>query len=174
MKVHQKLAQARRMLQQHNLVKTGENKFSNYKYFELADFIPVVNLIFLEVGLCGIVSYTKEEAKLDIVDIETNETITITSPMSEANLKGAHPIQNLGAVETYLRRYLWITALELVERDVLDKTTAKPDKPTITNARFAKAVDAVKQGKYTTTQLRTDFALTEEQEAVLLEALTND
>lgn len=174
MKVHHKLAKARHMLQQHNLVKTGENKFSGYKYFELADFIPVVNLIFLEVGLCGIVSYTKDEAKLDIVDIESSETITITSPMSEANLKGAHAIQNLGAVETYLRRYLWITALEIVESDGLNKTAAKSEKPTLTNARLAKAIEAVKSGKYTTDQLRSDFALTDEQEAVLLEALTSD
>jgi hypothetical protein len=43
--------------------------------------------------------------------------------MADANLKGAHPIQNLGAVETYTRRYLWVTAMEIVEHDVLDATT---------------------------------------------------
>jgi hypothetical protein len=42
--------------------------------------------------------------------------------MAEANLKGTHPIQNLGAVETYSRRYLYVTALEIVEHDALDSS----------------------------------------------------
>jgi hypothetical protein len=42
--------------------------------------------------------------------------------MSEASLKGCHPVQNLGAVETYVRRYLWVTALEIVEHDGLDSS----------------------------------------------------
>jgi hypothetical protein len=51
--------------------------------------------------------------------------------MAEANLKGTHPIQNLGAVETYQRRYLWMTAMEIVEHDVLDANTGydEPVKP---------------------------------------------
>jgi hypothetical protein len=42
--------------------------------------------------------------------------------MADANLKGCHPIQNLGAVETYNRRYLWVTAMEIVEHDALDSS----------------------------------------------------
>ena len=53
--------------------------------------------------------------------------------LNEANLKGVHPIQNMGAVETYSRRYLWVTALEIVEHDALDATTGrKGDAPIIT------------------------------------------
>ena len=43
--------------------------------------------------------------------------------MSTAELKGCHAIQNLGAVQTYLRRYLWVTAMEIVENDALDAVT---------------------------------------------------
>jgi len=39
--------------------------------------------------------------------------IHINSPMSSAALKGCHEVQNLGAVQTYLRRYLWVTAMEI-------------------------------------------------------------
>jgi hypothetical protein len=49
--------------------------------------------------------------------------IHINSPMSSAALKGCHEVQNLGAVQTYLRRYLWVTAMEIVEHDALDATT---------------------------------------------------
>ena len=45
--------------------------------------------------------------------------------MSSAALKGCHEVQNLGAVQTYLRRYLWVAALEIVEHDALDATTGK-------------------------------------------------
>jgi len=45
--------------------------------------------------------------------------------MADAHLKGCHPIQNLGAVETYSRRYLYVTALEIVEHDALDATTGQ-------------------------------------------------
>lgn len=123
MTVHKKLMQARVKLQGTELKKSGFNKFANYSYFELGDFLPNIQAIFNELGLCGVVSYTTEYATLTITDVEDGTVIVITSPMAEAQLKGTHPIQNLGAVETYSRRYLWMTAMEIVEHDVLDATT---------------------------------------------------
>jgi hypothetical protein len=46
-------------------------------------------------------------------------------------------------------------------------------KPTLTNARFAQAVERIKEGKYTTDKLRETFSLTQEQEDSLLGALAN-
>jgi hypothetical protein len=120
--VHKKLMQARMLLQNAPLKKSGHNKFAGYNYFELGDFIPTINQIFNEVGLCGVVSYDSEIASLTITDTDDGTNIIITSPMAEANLKGCHPIQNLGAVETYTRRYLWVTAMEIVEHDALDSS----------------------------------------------------
>lgn len=123
MSVYTKLMQARLKLQNTDLKKSGHNKFAGYKYFELGDFLPTVQNIFAELKLCGVVSYTKELATLTIVDAEDNSCIEISSPMGGANLKGCHEVQNVGAVETYQRRYLWVTAMEIVEHDVLDATT---------------------------------------------------
>jgi len=120
MSVHKKLMQARVKLQGIELKKSGQNKFAGYSYFELGDFLPHIQNIFNELGLCGVVSYNTEYATLCITDVEDGTVIVITSPMAEANLKGTHPIQNLGAVETYQRRYLWMTAMEIVEHDILD------------------------------------------------------
>lgn len=128
MSVHKKLMDARIRLQDTNLKKSGVNKFSNYSYFELGDFIPQVQKIFNDIGLCGVISYGSMNATLTITDIETNTTIEVMSPMSEANLKGCHAVQNLGAVETYIRRYLWVTAMEIVEHDALDATTGSDKK----------------------------------------------
>jgi len=100
--------------------KSGLNKFGGYDYFELSDFIPHVQRIFNEIGLCGVVSYEREIAKLTITDTDGGGEIIITSPMAGASLKGCHDIQNLGAVETYQRRYLWVTAMEILEHDAID------------------------------------------------------
>jgi hypothetical protein len=131
--VHKKLMQARIKLQATTLKKSGLNKFAGFQYFELGDFLPQIQQIFSEIGLCGVVSFDTQLATLTITDTEDGSNIVLTSPMAEANLKGVHPIQNMGAVETYSRRYLWVTALEIVEHDALDSTTGrKGDGPVIT------------------------------------------
>jgi hypothetical protein len=129
MSVHKKLMQARIKLQGIELSKSGHNKFAGYKYFELGDFLPHIQTIFNDIGLCGVISYSSEYATLCITDTDDGTVIVITSPMAEANLKGTHPIQNLGAVETYQRRYLWMTALEIVEHDVLDASEPVKEAP---------------------------------------------
>lgn len=129
MTVHKKLMQARIELQGMQLKKSGLNKFAGYSYFELGDFLPSIQAIFNRIGLCGVVSYASDVATLTVTDVEDGTCLIITSPMAEANLKGTHPIQNLGAVETYQRRYLWMTAMEIVEHDILDATTGYEDTP---------------------------------------------
>jgi hypothetical protein len=117
--------QARLFLQATKLNKSGENKFAGYKYFELGDFLPTVQEIFHNLKLCGVVSYTADIARLTIIDTEDGSQLEITSPMGSAALKGCHEVQNIGAVETYQRRYLWVTAMEIVEHDVLDATNGQ-------------------------------------------------
>jgi hypothetical protein len=142
MSVYKKLMAARLELQGRKLNKSGHNKFAGYKYFELGDFLPSIQEIFAKQGLCGVVSFLPDVAVLTITDMEDGSYIHVNSPMSSAALKGCHEVQNLGAVQTYLRRYLWVTAMEIVEHDALDATTGsetpnakQPVKP------FAKTVN---------------------------------
>jgi len=126
MNVYQKLNEARERFHQSKLNKSGQNKFAGYKYFELSDFVVPALQIFKEVGLTSVISFGKETADMRIVNNDKpDEVIIIESPMSSAALKGCHEVQNLGAVQTYLRRYLWVAALEIVEHDALDATTGK-------------------------------------------------
>ena len=129
MSVHKKLMQARVKILDTKLEKTGHNKFAGYKYFELGDFLPPAQRIFNDLGLCGVISYTVDYATLSITDTEDGSMIVITSPMATAQLKGAHDIQNLGACETYQRRYLWMTALEITESDPIDAADTLEPKP---------------------------------------------
>ena len=143
MSVHKKLMQARIALQSRQLVKSGLNKFAGYSYFELGDFLPATMEIFSAEGLCGVVSFAPDVATLTITDVDGGGEIKITSPMAEASLKGCHPIQNLGAVETYTRRYLWVTAMEIVEHDALDATTGKEKPAKIIHTPTQGAMDEI-------------------------------
>lgn len=129
MSVHKKLMDARIKLQGREIKKSGHNKFSGYHYFELGDFLPHVQSIFADVGLCGVVTFNRDYAELAITDVEDGTMLTISSPMAAAELKGAHPIQQMGAIQTYQRRYLWMAALEIVEHDILDATQGADTKP---------------------------------------------
>jgi hypothetical protein len=127
MNIYEKLLKCRIELQDKNLKKSGVNKFAGYDYYELSDFLPAANQLFANTKLCPLITFNADVATMVLVNAEKpEETLTFTSPMAAADLKGCHPIQNLGAVETYSRRYLYITALEITEHDALDATTGKP------------------------------------------------
>jgi hypothetical protein len=150
--VYRKLNEAREIFHRSEMEKTGENKFAQYFYFQLADILPDALAAFGQVGLCGVITFGAEIATMRIVDTESGEGIEITSPMSTASLRGCHPVQNLGAVQTYLRRYLWASALELVEQDAVDSEPPTPPPPPATKTaplptRPVKPVPAKAQAK---------------------------
>ncbi len=127
MNVYQKLQLARVKLQNVELKKSGHNKFAGYKYFELSDFLPTVNNIFAEVGLSHTLEFTDTLATMQVIDVEKGGIAKFTCPMATAELKGCHPVQNLGASITYITRYLLVMALAICEHDALDATTGKDE-----------------------------------------------
>lgn len=117
----QKLQQARVELQDMNLKKSGHNKFAGFTYYELSDFLPAINIICNNVGLFTAISFEMDYAILRIYDCEDmDKFIEFKSPMKEIQQKGCNDIQSLGSVETYSRRYLYLTAFEIVENDFSD------------------------------------------------------
>lgn len=134
MNVYQKLQTARVELQKRPLKKSGYNGFSKFNYFQLDDFLPNVNEIFGDIGLCSHFTFEGDSALLTIVNAdEPKETLIFSSPIAESGIKGATPIQNLGGVHTYMRRYLWIMAMEIVEHDSIDSLSPadREEKPFI-------------------------------------------
>jgi len=123
MKIYKKLVEVRNELQTMPLSKSGHNKFAGYKYFELGDFLPAIQGLFKKHGLCDVISFDQNIAVMNIYDVDDGSFVTFTSPMGSAQLKGCHEVQNIGAVETYQRRYLYVTALAIVEHDALDAVT---------------------------------------------------
>ena len=121
MNVFEKLNKARVMFQEANVKKSGRNKYAGYTYFELNDILPICNKICNEIKAVCVLNFTETVATLQFIDCEkTDDVITFTSPMSEATLKSCHKVQNLGAVETYIKRYLYQNCFEIAENDALD------------------------------------------------------
>ena len=119
--LYQKVAAMRKEFAEVKMEKSGKNSYSNYDYFELSDFLPKAIGLCDKYGVLPVISFNQGYAVMTVYDAdEPTSVITITSPMAEANLKGCHPIQNMGAVETYSRRYLWMAFLEIVENDPVD------------------------------------------------------
>jgi hypothetical protein len=119
--IYWKIQQVKGKFLERNVKKSGKNKFANYSYYELADIIP--NIIYLcnEQGLFTKFTFTKEEARLEIRNVEKPDEFEFyTSPMEELELKGANRIQALGGVETYQRRYLLMAAFDIIENDMFD------------------------------------------------------
>ena len=143
--VYQRLSDARAKFHCLQLKKTGHNKFAGYYYFELGDFLMPALDVFRQTGIISVITFGKELAVMKIINIEKpDDFIEITSPMASAALKGAHEIQNLGAVETYTRRYLWVAALEIVEHDALDSSPKLADKGEIKGtAKKMAAMDGI-------------------------------
>jgi hypothetical protein len=153
MKVYKKLVAVRSELQAMSLTKSGHNKFAGYKYFELGDFLPSIQMLFNKYGLCDVISFTEDLATMVVYDTDDGSSVTFTSPMGSAQLKGCHEVQNIGAVETYQRRYLYVTALAIVEHDALDATTGSaPVEP-------KKVVEVKKPDVGTVTEPNPDDAL---------------
>ena len=128
--VYEKLQEARVILQKKNNKKSGKNKFAGFSYYELSDFIPSVNEIFNELKLISMFNIIEKEnrATLEIVNIENvSERVMFESPLAEAEIKGSTPIQCLGGIHTYMKRYLYLNALEIVESDMFDGKVGDKD-----------------------------------------------
>jgi hypothetical protein len=126
--VYSKLQKARVLLQELPLKKSGFNSYAGFRYWELSDFLPSVNTIFDNLGLCSVFSIHEEVATIRIIDTEFGGTIFFRSPIADAATGKAPPIQALGSQHSYLRRYLYLNVLELTENDVVD-ATIKKDEP---------------------------------------------
>ena len=129
MNVYQRLLTARAKFLEHGVSKSGKHMELRYKYFELDDIVPIAIGIFTEVGLVPLVSFTDEQAIMTMVNTDNpDETIQFSCPMRyPSENKMVNPVQALGSAQTYLRRYLYMIALDICEPDTIEPTTKKDD-----------------------------------------------
>lgn len=130
MNIFEKIQAVRVELRHTKLKMSGKNKFANYEYMELDDFLPTLNELMQKHKMTAIASFTREKATLTAIDCEKPEDrFSIESPFGTADLKGCHEVQCIGAVETYQRRYLYQAMFDIAESDGLNKSQGDPSKP---------------------------------------------
>lgn len=127
--VYQKLIQARLTFMEGGVEKTGRNIFMSFMYFELEDIVPRATKIFNDIGLLPVVRFEDGQAKMDVINTDNpDEVVTFTAPFDKiepiiSNNKGTkatNSMQALGASITYMRRYLYMIALDICEADEID------------------------------------------------------
>ena len=137
MNVYQKLLKARAMFLGSDAKKTGKNMHLAFKYFELDDIVPVATKIFEEVGLISVVNFTEDIARMSIVNTDTPEEIVLfTAPfnqiapiVSNTGKQATNEMQALGSSITYMRRYLYMIALDICEPDNIEPTISNAPTP---------------------------------------------
>lgn len=136
--VYQKLIQARLTFMEGGVEKTGKNMFMSFMYFELEDIVPRATKIFNDIGLLPVVRFEDGQAKMDVINTDNpDEVVTFTAPFDKidpiiSNNKGTkatNSMQALGASITYMRRYLYMIALDICEADEIDGNLGKESAP---------------------------------------------
>ena len=166
--VYGKLAVARGKFLNAGVKKTGKNLYAEFKYFTLEDIIPTKQSIFTEIGLMDCISFGTEVATLTLTNIDNpEETIEFMSPLREDESLIKNPIQKLGAIETYVRRYLYMLMLDIVEADAIEAVTDKPvdqgDKPTPTTKKSNRPATAEERQETKEQLINQDGEATETQ-----------
>ena len=129
--VYERLTEARLLIAKKGMKKNGKNTFAGYTYFELADILPAVNEVNKECGIVSVFNFNEKVAELEIVKADNPQqfiTFKFAYSPDGASLKGCHKVQNDGAVQTYVKRYLYQNAYEIAEGDALD-STMNPNEP---------------------------------------------
>lgn len=140
--VYQKLIEARQAFLDSYVQQSGKNMSLEFMYFELKDIVPTVTKIFKETGLIAIDNFSADTATLTIVNTDSpEETILFAVPfdriqpiVSNTGKQVTNVMQALGSSITYMRRYLYLIAMDICVNDeiepTIDKGTNKPEKQT--------------------------------------------
>ena len=129
--VYGKLIEARKRFYEAGIKKTGVNRYAEFKYFTLDDIIPIKQEIFRDLGLADVISFGPEVATMTVFNIlDPLDMIVFTSQLAADESLIKNPIQKVGAIQTYVRRYLYLLALDIIESDGIEETTDKPDPET--------------------------------------------
>lgn len=154
--------------------KGSYNKFGNFKYRSAEQILESVKPLLAKHECILILSDTILEVGTKLflkatATLKTEDGITEVNGYAElGEHKGMSSEQCTGTASSYARKYALngLFLIDETESDPDSKNNKKAEK--IDNARFEKALQAIKAGDFTIEQLREKFELTELQEKALL------
>lgn len=131
--VYQKLIKARNEFLNTYITQSGKNINLEFKYFELSDIVPSITRIFNSIGLIAIANFTNDTATLNIINTDkSDEPIEFTAPftqvepiISNTGKQVTNNMQALGSSITYMRRYLYLIAMDICVNDDIEPTITK-------------------------------------------------
>lgn len=153
--------------------KSRVNSFGKYSYRAFEDVAEAVKphlgelvlAVSDEIVQVGERYYVKSTASIT----NGENSVSATGYAREAaDKKGMDDSQLTGSTSSYARKFA-LSALLLLDdnEDVDAQEPSAPVKQKITDARFNKAIEAIKKGEYTVQQMNDGFDLTPNQQAIL-------
>lgn len=126
--VYQKLIEARELFLASDINQSGKNMNLEFKYFELKDIVPTITKIFKDLGLVAVARFSDTVATLSIYNTDnTEEVIEFPVPfnriqpiISNTGKQVTNDMQALGSSITYMRRYLYLIAMDICVNDEVD------------------------------------------------------
>lgn len=160
--IYQKLHLAKQSMGK--VIKNATNPHLKRNYADINSIIDTVEPILLDHGLLLIQPIIDDKVYTIIVDIETGDKIE-----SYLTLPAITDVQRLGGACTYFRRYTLVNLLSLqaIDDDGHQASRAPKAKPSLDGEKFAKALKAIADGRYSVDELKATYSLTKEQEAQL-------
>ena len=160
--IYQKLHLAKQSMGK--VVKNATNPHLKRNYADINSIIDTVEPILLDCGLLLMQPIIDDKVYTIIIDIETGDKIE-----SYLTLPAITDVQRLGGACTYFRRYTLVNLLSLqaVDDDGHEASRAPKAKPTLDADKFAKALKAIQEGRYSIEELKATYNLSKEQEGQL-------
>jgi hypothetical protein len=160
--IYQKLHLAKQSMGK--VIKNATNPHLKRNYADINSIIDTVEPILLDHGLLLMQPIQEDKVYTTIIDIESGEILE-----SYLTLPPITDAQKLGGAVTYFRRYTLVSLLSLqaVDDDGHEASRAPKAKPSLDADKFAKALKAIADGRYSVDELKATYSLTKEQEGQL-------
>jgi hypothetical protein len=160
--IYQKLHLAKQSMGK--VIKNATNPHFKRSYADINAILEAVEPILMDCGLLVLQPVRVGKVYTEIIDIETGDSME-----SSLELPAIIDPQKLLSCITYYRRGTLVSLLSLqaIDDDGEAASKAPKAKPTLDGDRWAKALKAVNDGRYSAEQIKDQYNLTKEQEAQL-------
>jgi len=158
--IKSKMLDARKIVSETPVKKSGRNTYSNYDYFTPSQVSTIVEDACQRTGILPVFTLTKTElgyiGKLTIFDTDSDDAIDFKLVTDVPQIKATNEAQKLGGMATYTERYLKMSAFGIVDNNLdFDNNKNEPvkiSKKTLTKDVLASMIKYVEAGNVSTVE----------------------